>query len=205
MAITREVADAARAVEAREGVAAAVLLAVALVETNARATARVGERDEPLIRFEGHYFDRLLAEPARRIARTAGLSHPKAGRIRNPAGQEARWRLLARAEAIDPEAAFAATSWGLGQVMGAHWQRLGFRSAADLAVMARGSAEGQLTIAARFLKLGHLADRLVSGDAAGFARLYNGPRYAENAYHTKIAAAYRAARRALGEGASAPA
>jgi ATP:corrinoid adenosyltransferase len=89
--------------------------------------------------------------------------------------------------------------------MGAHWQKLGFRSAADLGLMARASAQGQLTIVARFLKLSHLAERLVSGDATGFARLYNGPRYAENAYHTKIAAAYRTARRALGEGAAAPA
>lgn len=197
MPLSPDIVAAARKVEAREGVSAAVLLAVALVETNARATAAVGSRREPLIRFEGHYFDRLLPEAGRRIARLAGLAHPKAGRIRNPSGQEARWRLLDRASAIDPAAAYAATSWGLGQVMGAHWQRLGFRSALELAAMARASAAGQLTIAARFLKIGALAERLVSGDAAGFARLYNGPNFAANGYDAKIAVAYRTARRHL--------
>ncbi len=198
MSISSEVLDAARAVEARRGVRAAALVAASLVETNARAFAPVGERREPLIRFEGHYFDRLLDGDKRRIARLAGLSSPRAGAIRNPAGQEARWRLLSQAAAIDAEAAFEATSWGLGQVMGSHWRKLGFAGAGEMATRARQSAEGQFDIVARFLKTGPFVERLERADWAGFARLYNGPGFAANGYDGKIASAWRQASRALG-------
>lgn len=197
MAITKDLLEAAIRSERAERVPAAVLLAVALVETNGRTGAPVGQRVEPLIRFEGHYFDRLLNPSQRRIARAAGLSHPKAGQIRNPAGQEARWRFLERAASIDRAAAWQSTSWGLGQVMGAHWKSLGFGDVEAMVASARASIDGQLTLMARFLKIGGLAALLTSGDAKGFARRYNGPNYQANGYDAKIAAAYRTARRAL--------
>lgn len=195
--ITQRVLDAARTVETGEGVAAEALVAVALVETDGRSLAAVGERFEPLIRFEGHYFDRLLTGRPREVARLAGLAHPKAGRVRNPADQEARWRLLERAIAIHREAAFASASWGLGQVMGAHWQALGFASAEALAACARASVAGQLQLVARFLKLGRLDALLGKGDMAGFARRYNGPAFRQNRYDAKIAAAWNEAKAAL--------
>lgn len=197
MPISREVLDAAREVERATGTPAAALVAIAIVETNARAFAPVGEGREPLIRFEGHVFDRRLSDDKRRIARTAGLSAPRGGQIRNPAGQEARWRLLAQAAAIDANAAYEATSWGLGQVMGLHWPKLGYASAAALAAEARRSAEGQFALVARFLKTGPFAERLERGDWAGFARLYNGTGFAANAYDRKIAGAFRQASRIL--------
>ncbi len=198
MGISNDVLEAARSVGTAHGLAPAALLAIALVETNARAFAPVGGRREPLIRFEGHYFDRLLPAETRRVARAAALAAPKAGAIRNPAGQEARWRLLARAAAINEAAAFEATSWGLGQVMGAHWRRLGFADVAALAALARRSEAGQFEIVARFLRTGPFAARLGAGDWKGFARLYNGPAFARNGYDRKIAAAWGQAVRALG-------
>ncbi|HEY9057173.1 MAG TPA: N-acetylmuramidase domain-containing protein [Aurantimonas sp.] len=204
MAVEADVLVAARRVEAETGVEAAVLVAVALVETGAVAFARVGERREPLIRFEGHYFDRLLAPADRQRARAAGLADPRAGRIRNPASQAARWRLFGKAAAIDFAAAAQSVSWGLCQVMGAHWQRLGFRSAEAFADMARASVDGQFEIAARFLKLGGLAKRLAGGDLAGFARRYNGPGYRRNRYDEKIGAAWLEARRLILRSPDAP-
>ena len=198
MGVSQELIDAARAVEAATSVSASVLIAVAIVETDARAFAPVGDRLEPLIRFEGHYFDRRLDPDARREARLAGLAHPSAGAVKNPAGQAARWAMLERAAGIDRLAAYESTSWGLAQVMGAHWPQLGFDSAEALAEMARGSVAGQLTIAARFLKEGGLAGLLLAGDHAGFARRYNGPAYARNRYDTKIADAHARALRLLG-------
>lgn len=53
-----DVVAAARRVEALTGLPAAVLLAVATVETAGVAYAEFEGRREPLIRFEGHYFDR---------------------------------------------------------------------------------------------------------------------------------------------------
>lgn len=191
------IVEAARAVGKRTGVPAAVLLAVASVETNLQGFATVAGRPEPLIRFEGHWFDRLLDEPKRRAARVAGLADPRAGAVRNPAAQLERWTMLQRAAAIDAEAAYAATSWGLGQVMGFHWKRLGFASAATLAAEARRSAEGQFAVAAAFLKLGGLDRLLAERRFAEFARAYNGPNFRANRYDEKIAAAFAGAERRL--------
>lgn len=197
--MTDELVTAARRAGETNGVEAAVLLAVAIVETNAVAYAVFGARCEPLIRFEGHYFDRLLSATDRAEARRLGLSAAKAGAIRNPAAQSARWRLLERAAAIDAAAAYASTSWGIGQVMGAHWKVLGFANAEALAAEARRSVEGQFSIVARFLKNEEL-DRLLSAGAfAAFARRYNGPGYARNRYDAKIQAAYAAAGKRLKE------
>ncbi|MEF2550311.1 N-acetylmuramidase domain-containing protein [Aurantimonas sp. A2-1-M11] len=198
MRVDETVLNAACRVSETGGIDAAVLLAVALVETNAVAFAHFADRREPLIRFEGHYFDRLLAPAARSRARAAGLADPRAGRVRNPSAQSARWQLFEAAAAIDRTAACASVSWGLCQVMDAHWKALGYGGAADLAAAARASAEGQFEIAARFLATGRLADRLVAGDVAGFARGYNGPAYRRNRYDEKIAEALRTARRLLG-------
>ncbi|MFD2236435.1 N-acetylmuramidase domain-containing protein [Aureimonas populi] len=197
MAVSKDVIEAALGTQDSEGVAASVLLAVALVETNAMAFAPVGGRSEPLIRFEGHYFDRLLPEAPRRIARAAGLASPRAGTVRNPAGQPARWAMLERAASIDAAAAYRATSWGLGQVMGEHWKRLGFASVHAMADLARQSAKGQFILVARFLKEGALHRLLLSGDHKGFARRYNGPGFAANRYDAKIAEAHAKARRLL--------
>ena len=172
-----ELVAAARRIERDTGIAAAVMLAVARVETNAVAYAAFAGRREPLIRFEGHYFDRLLDEGRRLKARAQGLASPKAGAVRNPTGQAARWQLLDRAAAIDADAAYASTSWGLGQVMGAHWKALGYASPKAMAAEARRSVEGQLQILAKFLAIGRLDRLLESGAYAGFARRYNGPGY----------------------------
>lgn len=197
MGITDEVIEAAGRVAAETGVAAAVLLAVALVETNGVAYAAFEGRREPVIRFEGHYFDRLLSGETRRRARAAGLAAPRAGQVKNPAAQSARWRLLRRAAAIDAAAAFAATSWGLGQVMGAHWKLLGFEGPLALAGEARRSAEGQLAIVALFLKAEGLDLLLPQGATAAFARRYNGPGYLRTGYDRKIAAAFAKAKALL--------
>ena len=102
------------------GIEPAALAAIAELESGLRTFATFEGRAEPLIRFEGHYFDRRLSGTDRERARAAGLASPTAGAIANPRGQAARWRLLDRAAAINRKAAWESTSWGLGQVMGAH-------------------------------------------------------------------------------------
>lgn len=185
-----DILAAALNVAAQTGVAPAVLIAVAKVETASQCFAIVGSRREPLISFEGHWFDRLMPAARRAQARAAGLSDPKAGAVRNPASQAARWRLLDKAAAIDAEAAYSAVSWGLGQVMGLHWKRLGFASATALAAEARRSPEGQLLLVARFLKLGGLDRMLRERRFEDFARSYNGPAFKANRYDAKLKAAF---------------
>ena len=55
-----EVLKAVDIMAERLGVEAAALLAIAEVESGGQAFATVGGRPEPLIRFEGHYFDQRL-------------------------------------------------------------------------------------------------------------------------------------------------
>lgn len=168
----------------------AALLAVISVESNGQVYAAVAGRNEPLIRWEGHYFDARLKGEARQRARDAGLAHPTAGKIKNPRSQTDRWRLLAKAMEIDAQAALESVSWGVGQVMGAHWKALGFASVGDLVNMARSGAAGQIEIMVRYIKKFGLVDELQRLDFAGFARGYNGPNYAAGGYHTKMAAEY---------------
>jgi murein L,D-transpeptidase YcbB/YkuD len=184
---------------AREGnLDPAALLAVAELETGLRAHATVDGRREPLIRFEGHYFDRRLSEADRGRAREAGLSSPRAGGVANPASQAARWKLLERAAAIDRKAAYESVSWGLGQVMGAHWAWLGYASVEALVTEARSGVAGQARLMATFIDKAGLAGALRSRDWAAFARGYNGPAYHRNAYDTRLAAAYARHKARLG-------
>jgi len=178
------------AVAAAHGLEPAALLAVAEVESGGQVFASVDGRTEPLIRFEGHYFDRRLSAENQARARTLGLSSPMAGAIANPASQAARWRLLDRAAAIDRKAAWEATSWGLGQVMGAHWAWLGYASVDALVAEARAGAAGQARLMARYIVKAGLAAALAGSNWAAFARGYNGPAYRANRYDTRLAAAF---------------
>lgn len=186
----RDVITAIEKVATGAGVEAPALLAVAEVESGGRAFAVVDGRREPLIRFEGHYFDRRLSGQARDRARAQGLASPKAQAVPNPRGQAARWALVGRAAAIDRDAAWESVSWGLGQVMGAHWAWLGYASVADMVAEARGGIEGQTRLMLRFIEKAGLSDALRRRDWAAFARGYNGPAYRRNAYDTRLAAAY---------------
>lgn len=188
---TQPIADEIREVAIQFNIETAALLAVAEVESGGAAFVMVDGRQEPLIRFEGHYFDRRLSGNALAVARTAGLASPNAGAITNPASQAARWRMLGRAAAIDRQAAYESVSWGLGQVMGAHWAWLGFQNVDALVTEARAGAAGQARLMAKFIDKAGLRSSLLAHDWEAFAHGYNGPNFRKNAYHTKLAAAYR--------------
>jgi len=187
---TRETTSEIAAVAASLGIEPAALIAVAEVESAGKAFARVAGRAEPLIRFEGHYFDRRLSGAKRASARASGLSSPVAGAIENPASQAARWKLVESAAAIDRDAAYESVSWGIGQVMGAHWAWLGYSSVAALVSEARGSVGGQVRLMSRYIEKAGLSAALRDRDWHAFARGYNGPSYMKQGYHTKLAAAY---------------
>jgi len=169
----------------------AALMAVIEVESEGRAGTMINGRQEPLIRFEGHYFDRRLPPEKQEIARREGLASPTAGAVKNPPSQAARWRMLDRAAAIDRKAAYEATSWGIGQVMGAHWAWLGYASVEALVEEARGGVEGQARLMLRYIEKAGLLDPLRRHDWAAFARGYNGPAYTRNSYHLRLSLAYR--------------
>lgn len=169
----------------------AALAAVVHVESGGRSFAMVDGRAEPLIRFEGHYFHRLLPAASRASAKQAGLASARAGSVKNPRSQTARWTLLARARAINRSAADQSVSWGIGQVMGANWRMLGYGSVGALVADARSGFEGQLRLMTRFIAQRDLIPHLRSADFPAFARIYNGPAFAKHGYHTRMEAAFQ--------------
>lgn len=186
-----EITDAIVKIAVEFDLEPAALLAICHVESGGKVFARVGNRLEPLIRFEGHYFDRRLPAGKRKSARAKGLASPRAGAVANPRTQAGRWGLLRRAEAVDRQAARESVSWGLGQVMGAHWAWLGYGSVDDLVAEARNGVGGQVRLMVRFIRKAGLEQAIGARDWARFARGYNGPAYKKNRYDTKMAAAYR--------------
>ncbi len=184
--IVKEITKAAHGMD----IEPAALLAVADVESGGSAFAVIEGRREPLIRFEAHYFDRRLSEKNRAVAREKGLAAPVAGAIPNPKTQAARWRMVREAAAIDAEAAYESVSWGLGQVMGAHWAWLGYASVEALVAEARSGIPGQVRLMALYIEKAGLAKALRSHGWASFARGYNGPAYSRTGYDRKLAAAY---------------
>ncbi len=140
---------------------------------------------------EPHYFFKLLSGEKRDAAVAAGLAYREWGTKPYATTQDARYAQIERMIEIDLETALDSCSWGIGQIMGANAGVCGFRSAQEM-VTAFLQGEGrQLDGIVGFIIGNGLAKTLVSQDWAAFARGYNGPRYAENKYDSKLAAAYR--------------
>lgn len=188
---SRHTADEIEKAAREFGLEPKALLAIAEVESAGQVFAKVDGRNEPLIRFEGHYFDRRLSGAAQEKARAAGIASPTAGAVANPRSQVARWQLIEQAAEIDRAAAYESTSWGLGQVMGAHWQWLGFDTVDGLVEEARSGAAGQARLMARYIDKSGLTTALNAHDWEAVGHGYNGPGFAKNGYHLKLAEAYR--------------
>lgn len=162
----------------------------AVVEVESAGSGFVRGSPLPRILFEGHVFHRLT-DGAFEVERP-DLCHPRWTKQYYQGGRGEYDRLL-DALKLDADAALQSASWGLGQVMGFNHQVCGFESI-DTFVDAMFEGEGrQLDAMCGFIAGNGLADELRREDWRGFARRYNGPGYAANAYHTKLEAAYRRA------------
>jgi hypothetical protein len=163
-----------------------------------RAVAEVESRNSgfdakgrPIILFEPHVFWRNLpAGAARDRAVKAGLAYPKWGERPYPRSSDGNYARLAAAIEINREAAFRAVSIGLGQILGENHRAAGFDSAEAMFDAAKESEGAQLLQMAAFIRSNGLSDYLRRLDWASFARHYNGPAYAKNAYDKKLARAY---------------
>lgn len=181
-----------RKAAAQMNVEAEKLLAFIEVEANGQVFANVGGKERPLIRFEGHYFyDRLKGKKLEEAV-AKGLASPKVGGVKNAKDQVGRYAMLARAKAIDIIAAIESTSYGIGQVMGAHWKSFGMNSAMEFEQMANSGFEGQLQLMCLFLDRNGILPHLRRGDWSAVARIYNGPAYKKNNYDVKMKQAYEA-------------
>ncbi|RQV53253.1 DUF3380 domain-containing protein [Burkholderia cenocepacia] len=146
----------------------------------------------PVILFERHVFwKRLQArgiDPAPFAARQPDIVSRTRGGYR---GGGAEYLRLAMAESIDAGAAWESASWGAFQVMGYHWERLGYAGIdAFVACMEDGEAQ-HLDAFVRYIAADDALRRALGARQwAAFARAYNGPDYAANLYDVKLARAF---------------
>jgi len=165
-----------------EGFDPAELLGIADVESAGVAFWNVNGKDLPAIRFEWGYFKPRLNADQLTAALAAGLNAVQ------PSSFAGRYDWLAKAQGINPTAALESISMGLGQVMGANWQALGYASVDDLWGKAQ-TIEGQVDLMVRFIVKNNLKTAIDNEDWKTFAKGYNGSNYAKNGYDTKLAAA----------------
>lgn len=149
-------------------------------------------KGRPKALFERHYFYKhTFSKPdLHKQAVEQGLAYQAWGMKPYPKGSDAVYDEIMRACAIDEHAALLSTSWGLGQIMGSNFKMTGHESVENMVDEACKSETGQLRQMGLFIKNAGLIRPLRFKDWAAFAKGYNGPGYAKNAYDTKLADAY---------------
>lgn len=163
--------------------------------------------NRPAILFERHIMYRQMKQAGLDVKASEKL-HPNIVNHR-PGGYSGglleHIRLI-RAQKIHAPSAPESASWGLFQIMGFHWERLGYDSQYAFAdAMTAGEAE-QLDAFVRFIEADKvLHQALREHDWPAFAAGYNGPAYEKNDYDTRLAAAYRRHQAALALPESKPA
>lgn len=107
----------------------------------------------------------------------------------------AQFDKLLDAVALDVDAAFSAVSYGMFQVLGENWKLCGYPSPWAMAWACTQSEADQMEAFTRFIEAKRLGPKLAACRAGNpqscvpFVRAYNGPGYAANEYHMKLARA----------------
>jgi hypothetical protein len=139
----------------------------------------------PQVLYERHIFHRLTNGQFD----DGDISDPTPGGY-GPGGAN-QYTRLARAIALNRDAALQSASWGLGQIMGQNFKMAGFPDVETMVQAMSDSEDAHLAAFASFLQASNLTAPLQAHDWAVFARGYNGPNYAINQYDTKLAAKYQ--------------
>lgn len=136
--------------------------------------------DDDLLQLKQHADELVLLQPA--------LVNPKPGGY---IGGSAEHQRLAHARMLDDTSALESTSWGAFQIMGFHWQRLGYANVQDfVAAMTRSESE-QFEAFVRFIESDPALHKdLKARKWAAVAKRYNGADYKRNLYDVKLQRAY---------------
>ena len=145
-------------------------------------------KGRPKMLFEPHVFYRNLTGKKRDQAVKFGLAYARWSAKPYPTDSYPR---LARAMAIDETAALKSASWGLGQVLGENHKMVGYATVKAMILAFMDDEEKHLEAIVKFLVANHIDDDLRAHRWDVVARVYNGPGYAKNEYHTRMAEAYR--------------
>lgn len=173
----------------RLGVPVASVLAVNEVESNGNGFLQDGR---VVILFERHVFYKRLALAKMDVKKLAE-QHPKivSQQAGGYAGGSGEYIRLAQATAIHAQAALESCSWGLFQIMGYHWQDLGYNSIEHFLEQMHSGECAQLEAFCRFIEAdANLLKALKNQQWAAFAKRYNGPAYERNLYDVKLARAF---------------
>jgi hypothetical protein len=185
-----------RDIAARLSVDAPTLAAIRVVESAGRAFDSTGH---PVVLFERHLFSRLTEH-------RFDASNPDISALA-PGGYgalNAQWDRLRKAYALDPEAAYKATSFGMFQIIGMQHKTVGFETAAEYARFVSQSEANQVEVFARFVERRRALKPLQCLDWDGFAGRWNGPGSIRNEYAARLRTAYIKAAEDFGSDPSPP-
>lgn len=177
----------------RLGIEPALLKAVQIVEAAGRDGFLSDGR--PQILFEGHIMYKEFHKkfPDRDLdyfcKRFSTVFYPKWDKSKYFGGL-GEYKRLELAKEIDEECALKATSWGMFQIMGFNHNLCGCKDVFGFVHKVSESHEKQLELMYYFMNNSGCLKELKEKDWAGFAKKYNGPGYAQNAYDQKLRNAY---------------
>lgn len=183
----RDLQQAANTLE----IALATMVALANVESRSNGFFDNGEA---VILYERHIFYRQIAVTDQAQAdvlaeRYPNLCNPKPGGYIGGANEYSRLRAAC---SLDMDAAIEACSWGMFQIMGMHWQSLGYDSAIAMSRAMAASEAEQLNALVKFIMAdSKLHQALQQRKWGEFAKRYNGPNYQANNYDIKLARSYQ--------------
>lgn len=166
------------------------IVAVVLVESGGATGYLSDGSNRPRILFEAHVFSRHT-DHAFDVS-NPDISSPSWNRSLYVGGA-GEYRRLAKAIALDRNAALMAASWGLFQVLGENWEWLDYDSVEQFVAELVESEAGQLEAFCRFIEKRGLAQSLRDGDYDYFASRYNGTGHRLNDYAGKMRRAERTA------------
>lgn len=179
------------------GLDIATIKAVNEVESRGRGFNTDGN---PKILFEGHVFWKELEKrginPAQYAAGNEDILYKKWTTDHYKGGIAEYDRLNKAINLINNDsnvaaAAYASASWGLFQIMGYHYEMLGYDSVVEFVGDMQLSEGRQLEAFGNFLEKNGLVGYLRNKQWAEFAKRYNGPGYAANRYDSKLKDAYQ--------------
>lgn len=163
--------------------------AISEVESNGSGFMDDGR---PVILFERHWMYRNLKKNG--IDPNPYLnSHPDIVQIK-PGGYlkpESEYKRFYNACIVDRSSAIESTSWGRFQIMGFHYQRLGFKTP-EMFYKSMVISEGEhLKALVKFIETDKLLHKAIQDqDWKTVAYIYNGPSYDKNKYDIKLLNAF---------------
>lgn len=168
------------------GCEVACIKAVSQVEVG--VTGCWDPQGRPRILFERHVFSNLTS--GRYDATHSDISNPVQGGYGPFSGQYPK---LYRAATLDEASALQSASWGAYQIVGRYYAQAGFGDVATFASAEMQNEKRQLDAFVSYVLASPAChSALKAKQWTRFARAYNGPKYKENDYDTKMADAYAA-------------